>query len=172
MFFDSNELNALNFDFSNKEGRERSKARLHELLEKGTPKEKAAAKVLDKLFSVMDDVPDAFALVHEVTAECLAMEKKITERSAQLYQVAKNLGDHGQPVHRFGAVDGYLAVAGGALLAASKLLEKLENYVANQAVEKAAEKEGPSGREAPTEPPPAPDPIPPVGHVAPAGPTA
>lgn len=158
MFFGNKSMDAMGFDFSNKEGRDKAYAKLDEMLNDASPQARAAAKVLKKLFGVMDDVPDAFALVHEVKSECLRMSAKLTERTEQLEEIAKNLGGHGQPVHRFGMVDAYLTMAGGALSGAAELLEKLEKYVASQAVEKAAEGkaaagEGPSGSETPTEEP-------------------
>lgn len=166
MFIDSDKLKDL--DFSSKEGRARSRKELEKLFVDGSERDKAAARVLDKLLGLMDEIPDQYSLVHEVAQECRAIEKKLDKRGKELLKLARELGNHGQPVHRFGQVDAYLTVAGGALTAAAEILGKLENYVANEAMEKAMDEEGPLGREAPTEPPPAPDP-PPMTPEAPLG---
>ncbi len=132
MFFGNSKMDAEGFDMSTKEGREKAKARLIEILSTGSEHEKRSAKILNKLFDVMDNVPEPFAVVHEAVAECNRMVEVIERRQAQLIDVARNLGEHGEPVHRFGAVEGYLTVAAGALSAASMILGKLESYVAKQ----------------------------------------
>lgn len=162
MFFGNMTADAEGFDMSNKEGRERALKRLEELLGSDSPGTRRAAKVLQGLFAVMDDIPEDFSLVHEVKQECEAMVKKIQERTDQLVGVAK-LFEHGQPVHRMGMVDAYLTIAAGSLAAAGDLLGKLERVVARKSADKAEEgqrDEGPSGSsETPTDYPP---PQPPV----------
>jgi len=152
MFFGNKKMDAEGFDMSTKEGREKAKARLMEVLSTGSEREKRSAKILNKLFDVMDDVPEPFAVVHETIGEINKMVEVIERRQAQLIDVARNLDDPGLPVHRFGAVEGYLTVAAGALSAASMILGRLESYVAKQS--ERAQDDGPL----PTEPPPAPAP--------------
>lgn len=157
MFFGNKFMDAEAFDFSTKEGRDKARKRLEAMLGNESPKDRRAAKILAGLFGVMDNVPDEFALVHEVAAECTSMATKLQQRSEQLEGVAR-LFEHGQPVHRMGMVDAYLTIAGGSLAAAAQLLTKLEGNVANRSVEK-EENEGPSGSsETPTEAPPPPPP--------------
>ncbi len=132
MFFGNSKMDAEGFDMSTKEGREKAKARLMEILSTGSEHEKRSAKILNKLFDVMDDFPEPFAVVHETIAEINKMVEVIERRQGQLVDVACSLGEHGQPVHRFGSVDGYLTVAAGSLTAASVILSKLESYVAKQ----------------------------------------
>jgi hypothetical protein len=160
MFFDNDILNSKDLDFSTKEGRAAGKAKLEEMLSSGSEKDKTAARILGKLFSLMDDIPEDYAVVHEAVQELKSIPKKLEKRRHQIRSVARSSGEHGQPVHRFGQVEAYIAVAEGALMAAATLLEKLEPYVSEQAIEReqarASAEEGLSGREAPTEPPPAP----------------
>lgn len=169
MFFGT-KLDAEEFDFSTKEGREKASKRIGEMLNGGTEKDKVAAKILGKLFGLMDDVPNEFALIREVGEECKKMSEKCQARTSQLMAVAKRIGDHGYPVYQFGMADSYLSVAAGALLGAQAILSRLESYVAEQSVEKKEEEKeaseaGPWGSEAPTEPPPAPPPPPHAEHV-------
>lgn len=164
MFFGNAKMDIEDFDFSNKEGRTKARKRIEEMLGSERPSDRRAAKILAGLFGAMDHVPDEFALVREVSQECSRMSAKLLERGQQLEKVARNIGEHGQAVHRFGMVDAYLTIAGGACAAASDILGKLESYVAERASEKADEKEaapsdGPSGgSETPTEYPPPPAP--------------
>lgn len=148
MFFDNDILNSKDLDFSTKEGRAAGKAKLEEMLSNGSERDKTAARILGKLFSLMDDIPEDYAVVHEAVQELKAISTKLDKRREQLQLVARSIG-YGQPVHCFGQVESYMVVAAGAMMAAAAILEKLEPLVSKQAIEREQAK-------APTEPPPAP----------------